>query len=249
MKAVFVAIFACLAGPLAAQSSLGITGASFSVGVTEDEAGASRVEGAAVVDVAITDVHGFQGDLSFADTTAGGVGRVSAHLYMAPREGQKYGLFAQLNDIDGRALTWVNLGAEGMVSLGFHTSLGARAGIGAATEGGLDYVFGGLSVAHALSNSFDIEGTLDIAEFDETSLRAISYEAGLTATYSPEGAPWGVYASVSHAGLSGRDGRAGATRIGLGLSLTLGNTGGTNPRTRPFRSVDPVAPLLRRDLW
>ena len=249
MKAVFVAIFACLAGPLAAQGSLGITGASLSVGVIEDEAGASRVEGAAVVDVAITDVHGFQGDLSFADTIAGGVGSVAAHLYMAPREGQKFGLFAQLNDIDGRALTWVSVGAEGMVSLGYDTSLEARAGIGAATEGGLDYVFGGLSLSHALSSAFDIEATLDLAEFDETALRAISYEAGLTATYSPEDAPWGVYASLSHAGLSGRDGRAGATRIGFGLSLTLGNTGGTNPRTRPFRSVDPVAPLLRRDLW
>lgn len=249
MKAVFVAIFACMAGPLAAQSDLGLTGAQLSVGVTEDEAGASRVEGAAVVDVAITDVHGFQGDLSFADTVAGGVGTVGVHLYMAPREGQKYGLFAQLNDIDGRALTWISVGAEGMVSLGYDTSLQARAGIGAATEGGLDYVFGGLSVAHALTNALEIEASFDIAEFDEASLRAISYEAGLVARYSPEGAPWGVYASVSHGGLEGRDGRAGATRIGFGLSLTLGNTGGTDPGTRPFRSVDPVAPLLRRDLW
>ena len=249
MKTVLVAILACLAAPVAAQSSLGIKGAQFSVGVSEDEAGASQVEGAAVVDVAITDAHGFQGDLSFADTVAGGIGGVAAHLYMAPREGQKYGLFAQLNDIDGRALTWVSVGAEGMLSLNDTTTVQAQAGIGAATDNGLDYIFGGASVTHALTQSFEIEAAIDVADFDEPALRATSYEAGITARYSPEGAPWGLYASVSHAGLSGRDGEAGATRIGFGLSLTLGNTGGTNPRTRPFRSVDPVAPLLRRDLW
>ena len=249
MKAVFVAIFACLAGPLAAQGSLGITGASLSVGVIEDEAGATQVEGAAVVDVAITDVHGFQGDLVFADTASGAVGALGAHLYMAPRRGQKYGLFATLGDIDGRALTYVSLGAEGMLALNSRTTLEGQAGIGAANDGNLDYIFASLALSRALSTSTVIEAALDVAEFDEMALRAVSYDTSLTARYSPEGAPWGLYAQISHGGLTGRDARAGKTRIGLGLTMTFGTSGGTSPKTRPFRSIDPLAPLMRRGLW
>ena len=249
MKSVLVAIFACIAMPVMAQSSLGISGVQLSTGVVEDEGGTTRVEGRAVVDVAITDVHRFQSDLSFADTEAGGVGTIGAHIYMAPRQGQKYGLFAQLSDVDGRSLTYGSIGAEGMIALNTSTSLEASAGIGAATGGGLDYFFGSVGLVHAYSSAFEVSASLDLAEFDETSLRAISYDAGFKAAYSPEGAPWGIYASVNHSGLTGRDGEAGQTRIGLGLTLSLGNSGGTDPNTRPFRSVDPVAPLLRRNLW
>ena len=249
MKSVLVAIFACFAVPVAAQSSLGISGAQVSLGVVEDESGHSRTEFGALVDVAITGVHGFQGDLRFDDTQAGGVGTLAAHLYMTPREGQKYGLFAQLSDVDGRSMTYGAIGAEGMFELGNDTVLEGRAGIGAANDNGLDFVFGSIGLAHAYSSALEISATLDLTEFDEPSLRAISYDAGLRATYSPEGAPWGLYASVTHSGLEGRDASAGETRFGFGLSLSLGNSGGTNPGTRPFRSADPVAPLLRRNLW
>ncbi len=249
MKSVLVAIFACLAVPVSAQSSLGITGAEVALGVAADEAGSSRVDGRAVVDVAITDVHGFQGDLSFADTASGGVGTLVAHLYMAPAAGQKYGLFAQLGDVDGRSLTYGSVGAEGMLNIGSDSVLEASAGIGAASDGGLDYIFAGVGLTHAYSDALELSATLDLAEFDEPALQAISYEAGLRAEYSPEGAPWGVYASVSHGGLSGRDSASGETRIGVGLSLSLGNSGGADAHTRPFRSVDPLVPLLRRGLW
>ena len=73
MRGLLVSMFVCFSVPAAAQSSLGITGADLSFGVIEDESGASRVEGAAVVDVAVTEVHGFQGDLWFA--TDGGASR------------------------------------------------------------------------------------------------------------------------------------------------------------------------------
>ena len=146
-------------------------------------------------------------------------------------------------------MTWGCVGAEGMISLSFETTLEGQAGIGFASDGGLDYIFASAGVSHAYSPTLEIEATLDLAEFDEPSLRAISYEAGVKATYSPEGAPWGVYASLSHAGLSGRDGQNGETRLGLGLTMTFGNSGSVTPNSRPFRSVDPVAPLLRRNLW
>ena len=169
MKSVLVTIFACFAMPALAQSSLGITGAELSFGAVQDESGATRMDGRAVVDVAITDVHGFQGDLGFADTEAGGVGTVAAHLYMAPREGQKYGLFAQLSDVDGRSMTYGAIGAEGMLSITPETLVEGRAGIGAANDGGLDFMFASLGLAHSYSSALEISATLDLAEFDEPS--------------------------------------------------------------------------------
>lgn len=249
MKTVLVAIIASfVAAPAMAQSSLGITGAEFVLGVTEDEAGTAQFEGSAIVDVAITDAHGFQGDLRYDETLAGGVGTIGGHLYMTPKQGQKYGLFGSISDVNDRALQYVSLGAEAQLALSFETTVEVQAGIGAATEGDLDYVFGSLALAHALTPSLDLEATFDVAEFDEVSLSTTSYEIGVTATYSPEGAPWGIFASVSHADLTGGD-FSGATRVGLGLIWTFGNSGGTDPSSRLFRSVDPVAPLLRRGLW
>ena len=249
MRALLVACLVSISGSAFAQSSLGIIGAALSFGMTEDEAGSARMDGAVTVDVAITGVHGFQGDLRFADTGGGGIGALGAHVYMAPHEGQKYGLFARFSDVDGRSMMWGALGAEGMVSLAPATTLEVQGGLGAADVRGLDFIFGGATLAYALSPNFEVSAALDVADFDETAFRATSYEAGLRASYSPEGAPWGVYGSLTHSGLTGRDGAPGETRIGFGLTLTFGSSGGTDPKTRPFRSSDPVAPLLRRSLW
>lgn len=245
-----VALVASVLGsPVWAQSSLGISGATFSFGSIEDEAGTQQVQVASSVDVRITAVHGLQGDLTFADTATGTIGQLGAHLYMAPRPGQKYGLFMSLSDMDGRSLSWVNLGAEGMLSIGEATTLEGRLGLGAADGNSRDYIFGGISVVHAFNPAFEVEAALDLAEFDEAAFRANAIEASLTARYSPEGAPWGVYASVIHSDLAGRDGRPGATRIGFGVTINFGTSGGTDPQTRPFRQSDPVAQLARRGIW
>ena len=232
-----------------AQSSLGITGAQVSLGQIQDESGSAQTEVVASINTAITSVHGLQTDLSFADTEGGAIGSLGAHLYLAPREGQKYGLFATLSDVDGRAMTWATLGAEGQLSWGLDTVIEMRAGLGVADTSGLDFIFGGVSVAHNVTQEIEFVGSLDFAEFDEASFRAISYDAGLSLHYSPEGAPWGVYASLNHTGLEGRDGTGGDTRIGLGFSMRFGNAGGSDPHTRHFRSIDPVAPLLRRGIY
>lgn len=136
-----------------------------------------------------------------------------------------------------------------MLSLGESTSVEARGGLGWADADGLDYIFGGLSVAQSLSPAIEFEASMDVADFDEAGFSATSYDAGLTARYSPEGSAWGAYASVNHSGLTGRNSASGETRLGLGLTLTLGTAGGINPHTRPFRTPDPVAPLVRRGLW
>lgn len=247
---VCVAALAIVFGtPVLAQSSLGITGMSLSLGSTEDEAGDQRGRLASSVDVRITDAHGLQGDLSFSDTAGGTIGSLGAHLYMAPQPGQKYGVFFNLSDVDGRSMLWVSTGVEGMLEMSEDTLLEGRLGLGASDERSLDFIFGGLSIAHALSPEYEIEAALDVADFDEASFRATSVEASLTARYSPEGAPWGVYASLSHSDLTGRNGTPSATRIGLGLTYQFGSIGGARADTRHFRNADPVAPLVRRGLW
>ena len=249
MRTLLFVLLTSFSVPAFAQSSLGITGADFSLGVVEGEGGDFQGEGSAVVDVAITDVHGFQGDIAFSGVGDVVVGTIATHVYMTPRAGQKYGLFAALSDVDGRSMLYGSFGAEGMLSFGDNTVVEVRGGLGWADTNGLDYVFAGLSVAQALSPAFEVELSLDVADFDEASFSATSYEAGLTARYSPQGSPWGAYASITHSGLTGTDSASGDTRIGLGLTLSLGTAGGVDPHTRPFRTPDPVAPLVRRGLW
>lgn len=246
MRTLLFVFLTSLSFPAFAQSSLGISGIELSLGAVEDETGDFRGDARAVVDVAVTSVHGFQGDLAYSDTMTGGIGTVAAHLYMSPKPGQKYGLFAALSDVDGRSMIYGSLGAEGMLSLGSRTSIEGRAGIGWADADGMDYIFAGAALAHQLTPAITLEGSLDAADFDEAAFSATAYDLGLKATYSPVGSPWGAYVSVTQSALNGHD---DATRVGLGLTITLGNTGGTDPHTRPFRTPDPVASLVRRGLW
>jgi len=241
------AVFA--ATHLSAQSSLGIQSTAFDFGGVQDEAGDYQFDANVSVDVRVTSYHGLQGDLKFSDTSNGLIGQLGAHLYMTPNPGQKYGVYATLSDVDGRSMTWGTLGIEGMLSLGLDTVVEARTGLGISDVGGLDFIFAGVSLAHAVNPTLELETFLDVVEFDEAALQAISYEVGVRAHYSPEGAPWGLYASLTHSDLGGRDGASGATRLGLGLTFEFGASGGADPATRHFRTSDPVAPLVRRGLW
>lgn len=241
--------FLVIGSPVLAHGSLGITGATFGASSTEDEGGLSRFALSSSVDVRITAYHGIQSDQSLSETATGTLGQLQGHLYLAPNPDRKYGLFLALSDMDGRSMSWVSAGAEGMLSLGHSTIVDGRAGLGVANSGSLDFIFGGVSVSHEISRGFEIQAALDLADFDEASFRATAIDATLQASYSPIGAPWGIYANVTRYGLAGRDGGPAATRIGLGVTISLGNSGGTRPATRMFRNVDPVAPLVRRGLW
>lgn len=232
-----------------AQSSLGITGAEFTFGQMQDESGNAQGSVTANVNVAVTEFHGFQGGLSFADTEFGAVGTLETRLYMTPHSGQKYGLFATISDVDGRAFTWGSIGAEGQFLWADDSVFGVRAGLGAANTGGLDYIFGGISIARAISPELEIETSIDLAEFDEASFRAISYDAGIVMRYNFNRSPLGMYASLNRSGLTGRDGTGGETRIGLGISVSLGTAGGIDPHTRKFRQSDPVSSLVRRGFY
>ncbi|MEM7718997.1 MAG: hypothetical protein AAF222_07320 [Pseudomonadota bacterium] len=246
MRTLLFVILASFSFPAFAQSSLGISGLELSLGVVEDEAGDRRGDGRAAVNVAITEFHGFQGDLAFADAADGWIGTAAAHLFMTPVDGQKYGLFAALSDVDGRSMLYGSIGVEGIVSVGQNTSIEGRAGMGWADVEGLDYIFASAALAHDFTPAVTLEASLEIADFEEASFDASAYDFGLKATYSPEGSPLGAHISVTQSSLSGHD---DATRVGLGLTITLGTSGGTDPHTRLFRTPDPVAPLVRRGLW
>lgn len=246
MRTLLLGLLTGFSVPAFADTPLGISGVELSLGVVEDEAGDYRGEARGALTVAITGAHGFQGDVAFFDTGTGAIGTVAAHLYMTPRPAQKYGLFAALSDVDGRSMLYGSLGAEGILSLGQATSVEGRVGMGWADSQGLDFVFAGASLAHQLTPVFQLELALDLADFDEAGLSATAYDANIKATYSPEGTPWGGFVSLTQSGVTGH---GDATRLGLGLTLSLGAMGGTDPHTRPFRTPDPVASLVRRGLW
>ena len=250
MKNIIATIGLALWGvPVMAQSSLGIQGLDVRLSMIEDEGGEMQSDVLARLDVAVTDYHGLQGDVAFADTDQGLIGQLAAHFYMTPNPSQKYGVFAALSDVDGRTMTWGSLGVEGMIALSENLTFEGRTGLGVADVDSLDYIFADLAVAYAAFDGLDFETALTLTEIDETAFRAISYDGSFTARFSPKGTPWGVFAQVSHSGLSGRESVAGATRLGVGIMISLGQSGGVAPKTRPFRTVDPVAPLVRRDLW
>ena len=246
MRSSIFALAIVLASPALGQSSLGITGATLHVGGLQDESGNTQVQTRGTVDVAVTEAHGFQGDLSFEDTANGTIGRLAAHAYMDPVPGQKYGLFFAMSDLDGRSMNWIDLGAEGQLDFGDESQISGRAGLGRTDEDSLDYIFGGIALAHAITEAFEVEATLDVADFDEADFRATAIDVGLNATYAPEGQPWGVVARIVHSDLSGRDGGDAELRLGLGLSMSFGASGGVSTETRHFRDHDAVAPLVRR---
>lgn len=232
-----------------AQSSLGIQGADLQFGASQDEAGKVQLDSSLRLDVAITDAHGLQGDVTFEDTDNGLIGGLGAHLYMTPVEHHKYGLFASLSDVDGRSMSWISLGAEAMIAAGEDLVFEGRAGIGFSDVQGLDYIFADGGFALALSDNLTVESHLTVAEFEEANFQAISYDTGTSLHYTASGSPWGAYASLNYSGLTGRDSRSGELRLGLGVSMSFGQIGGASPATRPFRIIDPVAPLVRRGLW
>ena len=248
MRFIIGLLFTCATTPAAADS-LGLTGANVTLSYTQDEAQDWQFSAAvAALNVNITAIHGLQTGLTFADTENGGIGTLDAHLFMAPTPAAKYGLFATLSDVDGRALRWGTLGAEAMLSLTPQTTADVRTGIGYSDDG-LDFVFAGAGLTHALGEALTLSARLDLTDFDEPGLHALSHEASLTAQYRPTGSGWSAFASLTTSGLTGPDAMDPETRIGLGVSFDIGQTGGTAPTERLFSTNDPVAPLIRRGLW
>ena len=234
------------AGPADTARPLGVTGAEFGLGagaIFPDE-GAARFSAHASLDVAVTAHHGLQGDLSLEGLDGTQVGRIGAHLYMLPRAGQKYGLFATLADLDDREFTYATAGAEGIFDLGRGVGLEARGGLGIATGDSLDFVFAGALATWQAAPALRLDAGLDLAHFDEVGLSAMLTETRLGARIArPAGGP-ALDLAVVHETLGDR--RA-ETSLRTALTWRFGASGSVTQRH--FRGQDPVAPLIRRGLY
>lgn len=237
-----------LTSAASAQSSLGITGVEFGLGGFTHQGGGMSFQGEVALDVAVTEYHGLQGDLAWVESGNGAVGRIGGHLYMTPNPGQKYGLFALMGDVNGRALTYGGFGVEGMVEVSNTAAIGGYAGLVLGSAEGLDVIYGGVEGSWSASDSLRIDLAAQVAEYDEAGFRAIGTEARAALRYAPEGQPFAVTAGLVHDMLTGPDGAPGRTRAELGVSWRFGTINAT-PTTRPFRTGDPVLPLIRRGLY
>ncbi|MEM9392304.1 MAG: hypothetical protein AAGA38_00480 [Pseudomonadota bacterium] len=242
LLAPFVSVFASLlfaATPLLAQSSLGVAGFVAELGV-DDGNGA----GLAQLDTAITPAHGLQLDLSLTDYAEGAVGEVAAHLYMTPVDGQKYGLFSFLGDVDGRSRTYGALGLEGQFKLRSDTALDISGGIALADPGGWDFVFVDAGLNHAIGHGFRLEYGLTLTEIDESALSTIGAQARFGLRYAPSAANWGAFAEARYDDFDGDR----ETTFRFGITFNLGRGTGFAPKNRMFRTADPLGPLFRRGL-
>ena len=234
-----------LSAPLPALSdSLGLSWADVYVGLNSDHQKSLALSG----DWKISDAHGLQFGLGYADRPPGALLTVDAHLYLAPAPGRKYGFFLGVADLDGEEFTVVQGGVAGMLALSDRTVVQGRAGLGL-SDSDLDYLTVSASLSHDLSDRLQVYGSAMLAEFDETAFRAIAHELALGLRYRI-----GNGASLSLAvvtdGLSGRDGAPSDTRIELGLRWTFGGSGSDDPvADRAFDTLQPVDVLIRRGLF
>ncbi len=104
----------------------------------QDKAGTAQSDLSARLDVAMTQAHGSQGDVSFADTDQGLIGKLGAHLYIILQTGQKCGGGGSLSDVDGRIVTWRTLSIESALALSDMTAFEGSAGLGVSDLDGLD---------------------------------------------------------------------------------------------------------------
>lgn len=234
--------------PAFAQSSLGLTGAELRFGLGDTSGSPAYAE--AQIDLAITEYHGAQGDVWFTDTASGAIAGVAGHLYMTPRPGQKYGVFAFVADADGRSATYGGGGIEAMFDLGERVTVETRAGIGLTHRTGFDFIFGAASMHYALTPDITASATLALADFDEAAFSARTAEATLGLHWKPGRQPWGLFAEVSHDAFSGRSAQPGETTLRAGFTLEFGGGRGTGgAHDRKFSRPDPLRPLTKRGLF
>lgn len=245
--ALFAALYLCAATAASSEPNLGIQAGGYGFGSLKPQSDQTLAFGEGWLDVAITDVHGLQLGLSLEDTKSGVIGTFDGHLYMAPQDTAKYGLFLVVTDLNDAHFTLAAAGAEAMISLSNKTTLDMHAGIGIAKRTSapesLDFIFLGGGLTHEIGSELTIGMNFDVAEYDETALRAYGYTAMAQAEYSPNGGPIALTAGLGVSGLEGRNGAPAETVLKLGLSYSFGETKGTN---RPFRRANPYGPLSLR---
>ncbi|KEO51718.1 hypothetical protein [Thioclava pacifica] len=226
-----------------AQSSLGFTAVSFSLEKGSGDFGVTRADLNA--DFAITDVHGLQIDLGASDAGPRWRGDLAAHLYMAPTERAKYGLFAAVGDTSHESQTSWAIGAEGIWAVGARGSVSARAGLGSVKPGSNDFVFARLSARYALSSRTALTASLAATDIDEFSYSARETTASLGLRHRIGDGPVTLSARIEHSAFSGSFASKDETRVVIGLTTRFGATG-HGVRNQPFAPVRPLDGLFAR---
>ncbi|NNF25573.1 MAG: hypothetical protein HKN63_12340 [Rhodobacteraceae bacterium] len=212
-------------------------------------AGWKGTRGTVTLDTAVTAAHGVQLDASLMNNVPGTIGVLGFHGYLTPRSDRRYGIFLRAADVDGRGIAWGSLGVEGVRSFAGGGDISARAALGLASVGGLDYLTAGIGGTRPLSRALEASLSLDLTEYDEAAFRAIGSDLSLGLRYAAPGSAFGVHARLQHNRLWGRNAAAGRTTVFLGGEWRYGADPRLNARSRPFRDHDAVAPLLRRGIY
>jgi hypothetical protein len=233
--------------PAFAQSSLGLSFAEASFGLTSS-AGGETLSGRLSGDWRITANHGVQLDLGLRQGSGGLVGQVDGHLYMSPREDRKYGFFVSLADLDERSGVIGMAGVEGMIEIAPGTLIEGRAGAGMAQPGGMDFITVSAGLRHALSDSLSLDAGITVTEFDEAGFSAIGTQTGLGVTWESASSPLSLSARIEGDRLSGY---GSETRVGLSLTYAFGPEGGARRGVgaRAFTAPQPMLSLIDRGLF
>lgn len=242
LKAIVLTAFTAV--PAHADTELGIIGGELRLGFSDHEIEGGYIGG--TVDVAITENHGLQFDLQYEERANGGIGRLGTVLYMAPRDGQKYGLTLMVADKNNASATYGQIGAAGMIAMGDDLNFELRAAIGVSADNNLDWVTAGGGIHWQVTDATRLYAQYDITEFDEQAFGAIAHAATFGVQAQLGDSPASLFAEVSRDWLNGRNRADGTTTLRAGISLTLGRTGNSQPS---FRVSDPMRQLLRRGLF
>jgi hypothetical protein len=187
---------------LSAQSAIGFRDAQITVehSIGEIEAQSSFD---AQLDVSITRNHGLQLDLGAASYPDTYYGQIGAHLYMAPEDNAKYGLFASYADANDSS-NWIGtIGIEGIWNFGDALSLQARAGMGVLNPDSNDFIFIEGLAQYALSDRFALTGGVAITDLEEGVFAVRSTDLSMGLKYYMPNMPVELSANITRSSLSG----------------------------------------------
>lgn len=235
--------------PAAAQSALGFRDAQVTLtyGASQNEP-LQSID--AALDVSITRSHGLQltfGAISYPDTYFGQIG---AHLYMAPGDTAKYGLFAAYSDADDENDWEGLLGIEGLWRFGDAVAVEARAGIGILNPDSYDYIFVEANAHYALSDRLALSGGFKMTDLEETRLALRSTEMTLGLTYYIPTAPVELSLGLSRSTINGTIDASEELRATAQLTVHLGGarSARADVHDRFFSASHPLKEILLRDL-
>lgn len=248
-----LAFASILAGPVAAQSSLGILGGAAELSFGETEDGLDQHEAQLQVDVAFTRFHGIQLDFGLKDIGDVTIGEIGGHLYLRPNETARYGFFAQISDVDEQSFQYLDAGIEGRFSLSsdvavdFNVGVGTTTNLGGASTSQWDYAFVGGGVIYDISDPLTLTARVDVTEYDETDFSAVGLDTSIRLSHAVRHSSTELFAQIDHDVQLGRDGGDPITSLGIGVTWNFGASGGA-PIDRPFATAAPLDSLIRRGI-